>query len=84
METTEKIVESYCRYVKRWFTISHVKCSGQHEIDMLALQPEPGGSFRRYHIETSVNISDAHSKLTAKEFSPGKYKSVFLGMPIKL
>jgi len=37
METTEKIVESYCRYVKRWFTISNIKCQGQYEIDLLAI-----------------------------------------------
>ena len=25
METTEKIVESYCRYVKGWFTLPNIK-----------------------------------------------------------
>ncbi|MFP5260339.1 MAG: hypothetical protein ACLGJB_00355 [Blastocatellia bacterium] len=38
METTEKIVESYCRYVKQWFTIPNIKCKGQYEIDLLAGQ----------------------------------------------
>src|SRR5262249_59102201 len=28
METTEKIVESYCRYVKQWFTIPNIRCAG--------------------------------------------------------
>ena len=28
METTEKIVESCCRYVKQWFTIPNIKCKG--------------------------------------------------------
>jgi hypothetical protein len=36
METTEKIVESYCRYVKQLFTIPNIKCEGQYEIDLLA------------------------------------------------
>jgi hypothetical protein len=29
METTEKIVESYCRYVRQWFTIPNIRCEGQ-------------------------------------------------------
>jgi hypothetical protein len=34
METTEKIVEAYVRYVKRWATIPNIKCDGQFEIDL--------------------------------------------------
>ena len=37
METTEKIVEAYCRYVKNWFTLPNIKCEGQFEIDLLAI-----------------------------------------------
>jgi hypothetical protein len=29
METTEKIIESSCRYVKQWFSILNAKC-GSH------------------------------------------------------
>jgi hypothetical protein len=29
METTEKIIESYCRYVKQWFTIRNIWREGQ-------------------------------------------------------
>ena len=36
METTEKIVEAYVRYVKRWATIPNIRCDGQYEIDLLA------------------------------------------------
>jgi len=68
METTEKIVESYCRYVKGWFTIPNIKCSGQHEIDILAIDAK-SKPIKRYHIECRISISDAHSKLTDKEFS---------------
>ena len=74
METTERIVESYCRYVKGWFTIPNIKCPGQYEIDLLALEPVSGRGINRYHIEAGVSISGAYSKLTAKEFSPERLK----------
>jgi hypothetical protein len=74
METTEKIVESYCRYVKGWFTISNIKCSGQYEIDLLAVDVSSGGNVKRYHVECGVSISGPFSKLTAEEFSTEKLK----------
>lgn len=74
METTEKIVESYCRYVKGWFTMSNIKCSRQYEIDLLAVDPAHDAGIRRYHIESTVSISQAYSKLTAKQFSPERLK----------
>jgi len=69
METTEKIVESYCRHVKGWFTISNVKCSGQYEVDLLAVDASSDADIKRYHIECGVSISGGYSKLTGKEFS---------------
>jgi hypothetical protein len=54
METTEKIVEAYVRHVKGWATISNIRCHGQYEIDLLAIDPK---SLARYHIETSVSGS---------------------------
>ena len=69
METTEKIVESYCRYVRGWFTTSNIKCSGQYEIDLLAIESSSDEGLKRYHIESGVSISGAYSKLTAKPFS---------------
>ncbi len=74
METTEKIVESYCRYVKGWFTISNIKCSGQYEIDLLAVEASSDEGLKRYHVESGVSISGAYSKLTANPFSPEKLK----------
>ena len=53
METTEKIVEAYVRYVKGWATIPNIKCPGQCEIDLLAIDPL---SLDRYHIESGVSI----------------------------
>lgn len=73
METTERIVESYCRFVKNWFTIPNIGCAGQNEIDLLAVDlggPTPS----RYHIEVSVSISTAYSKLTAKPYDSAKAK----------
>src|SRR5262245_3170226 len=69
METTEKIVESYCRYVKQWFTIPNIKCEGQYEIDLLAVDTTSPSKLRRYHIECGVSISGSYSKLTDKPFS---------------
>jgi len=71
METTEKIVEAYCRYIKGWATIPNIKCSGQHEIDLVAIDPR---TLDHYHIETGVSISGSFSKLTAKPFSPEDFK----------
>jgi hypothetical protein len=69
METTEKIVESYCRYVKQWFTIPNIRCKGQFEVDLLAVDTTFPKKLGRYHIECGVSISGSYSKLTAKPFS---------------
>jgi hypothetical protein len=71
METTEKIVEAYVRYVKRWATIPNIRCDGQLEIDLLAIDPL---TLKRYHIETSVSGSRVYSKLTGKEFDSALLK----------
>jgi len=66
METTEKIVEAYVRYIKKWATIPNIKCSGQYEIDLIAIDLKNG---RRYHIECGVSVSGSYSKLTDKPYS---------------
>lgn len=71
METTEKIVEAYVRYVKGWATIPNIRCAGQHEIDLIAINPL---DLQRYHIETSVSVSQSFSRLTTKAFDPDLYK----------
>lgn len=71
METTERIVEAYVRYVKGWATIPNVRCAGQNEIDLVAIDPV---SLARYHIEVSISISSGFRKLTAKPFDPEKVK----------
>jgi len=75
METTEKVVESYCRYVKGWFTLPNIKCKGQYEIDLLAIDASDPYDLERYHIESGVSISGAHSKLTNKKFSEETLKT---------
>ncbi len=67
METTEKIVEAYVRYVKGWATIPNIKCPGQLEIDLLAIDPR---KHTRYHIESGVSVSGSYSKLTNQPFNP--------------
>ena len=73
METTEKIVNSYCNYILGLATIQNIKCEGQHEIDILAVDPKKRGKNSRYHIECSVSLS-GYSKITAKPFSEEKRK----------
>lgn len=67
METTEKIVEAYVRYIKGWATIPNIKCKGQREIDLLAVDPK---DENRYHIEVGVSISGGFSELTNKSYDP--------------
>jgi hypothetical protein len=71
METTERIVEAYVRYVKGWATIPNLKCKGQYEIDLLAMDPV---MLKRYHIESGVSISGSFNALTAKPFDPADLK----------
>ena len=66
METTEKIVEAYVRYIKGWATIPNIKCQDQHEIDLLAINPVKS---KRYHIETMITIAGGFKKLTNNPFS---------------
>lgn len=78
MYSTEKIVESYCNYIKGWATIPNVKCDrGQYEIDILAVDPRIN---EKYHIECSVRITAPFSRLTAEEFSFEKLRTR-LGAP---
>jgi len=74
METTERIVEAYVRYLKGWFTIPNIKCKGQLEIDLLAIDVAAHGGDRRYHIESGVSISGGFSRLTNRPFSTDELK----------
>ena len=74
METTEKIVEAYVRYVNGWLTIPNIKCKDQMEIDLLAVDLKHKNGIWRYHIESGVSISQGFSLLTNKPFSPEELK----------
>ncbi len=74
METTEKIVEAYVRYVKGWFTLPNIKCDGQMEIDLLAIDATDSKNLHRYHIESGISISGSYSKLTNKPYSSEELK----------
>lgn len=39
MRVEESIVETYVRFVKKWFTITNIKCRNNKEIDILAIDP---------------------------------------------
>ena len=67
METTEKIVEAYVRYIRHWATIPNIRCAGQREIDLLAIDPK---TSKRFHIETSVSNSPGFARLTGTPFQP--------------
>lgn len=71
METTERIVEAYVRYVKGWATIPNLRCDAQKEIDLFAIDPV---TDERWHIETSVSISSGFSALTNEPFTSGEHK----------
>ncbi|MBN1575363.1 MAG: hypothetical protein JW913_02350 [Chitinispirillaceae bacterium] len=71
METTERIVKAYVRYIKKWATIPNIRCNGQFEIDLLAIDPVIND---RYHIESGVSVSGSYSKLTSKPFSSDDLK----------
>ena len=66
METTERVVEAYVRYIRKWATIPNIKCPEQLEIDLLAIDPL---TLDRYHIESGVSVSVAYSKLTTKPYA---------------
>jgi len=57
METTERIVEAYVRYIRGWATLPNIRCEGQMEIDLLAIDLV---SLDRYHIESGVSVSGSY------------------------
>ncbi len=74
MESPEKILENYCHFVRHWFTVPHVICNGQYEIDILAVEFPKIGSPRAYQIESGVTISGGFARLTAESFSEDDLK----------
>lgn len=69
METTERIVEAYCRHIRHWFTIPNIRVKNS-EVDLIAVDKDGN----KAHIEISVSISGGFSKLTKDPYTPGEEK----------
>lgn len=65
METTERIVEAYCRHIKGWLTLPNLRL-GNYEVDLVAQDQQ--GTY--YHIEVHVSVSASFSKLTSDPYTP--------------
>lgn len=70
METTERIVEAYCRYIKHWFTIPNIRVRN-NEIDLIAVDKDGN----KAHIEIGVSISGGFSKLRNIAYQTGEEKN---------
>jgi hypothetical protein len=69
METTERIVEAYCRYIKHWFTIPDIRVKN-NEIDLIAVDKDGN----KVHIEIGVSVSGGFSKLKTTGHESGEEK----------
>ena len=74
MEASEKVVESYFRYVKKYFTIPNLRCGGQKEIDLIGMRESDGKVFR-VHVEVSVTTSGAFKKINSQPYSETNKKT---------
>lgn len=74
MEASEKVVESYFRYVRRYLTIPNLRCGGQKEIDLIGIK-ESDGKVQRVHVEVSVTTSGAFKKINAQPYSESNKKT---------
>jgi len=68
MEASEKVVESYYRFVEGYFTIPNLRCKGQKEVDLIGMRSNKG-PIERIHVEVSVTTSGEFRRLNAKPFS---------------
>ncbi len=64
MDTSEKIVETYLRFCLKACTISNLKCSGNKEIDLLAIDKHG----KRYHVEVSIKTRDEFAVLRGGDY----------------
>jgi len=69
METTERIVEAYCRYIKHWFTIPDIRVKN-NDIDLIAVDKDGN----KAHIEIGVSVSGGFSRLKGIEYEAGEEK----------
>jgi hypothetical protein len=58
MEPEVHIIEKYFQNIHHCFTMTNVKCKGNKEIDLLAVNPrDPSGDLRRFHVEARVSTT---------------------------
>jgi hypothetical protein len=85
METAERIVEAYCRYVRHWFTIPDIKIKN-NEIDLIAVDKDGGkaqiaigvtvsGGFSRLKNSGDKSGEDSRSQLSAARTELGYFAS---------
>jgi hypothetical protein len=67
MNTAEHIVEAYFQYVKRIYTRNNVKSESQTELDIIGVDPTVSPA-KYYHIESSVSLSAAYSRITNNKY----------------
>jgi hypothetical protein len=70
MDTTERLVEAYCRYIKHWFTIPNIRVKN-NDIDLIAVDKDG----KKAHIEIGVSISGSFLKLKDIEDNSGDAKN---------
>ncbi len=68
MNAAEKIVEAYFEYVRGVFTRTSLRGKKQAELDIVGVNPSKKPPAY-YHIESTVSISSAYSKITNKPYS---------------
>jgi hypothetical protein len=85
METAERIVEAYCRYVRHWFTIPDIKIKN-NEIDLIAVDKDGvkaqiaigvtvSGGFSRLKNSGDKSGEDSRSQLPAARTELGYFAS---------
>ena len=74
MEASEKVVESYFRYVEKYFTIPNLNCGRKKEIDLIGMR-ESDGQVHRVHVEVSVSISGAFKKINSQPYSEANMRT---------
>ena len=76
MEPEVSLIEKYLQTVCKCFTMTNIRCRGQKEIDLLAVNPR---TEEKFHVESSVWInrrlnSSSLAKLVDKKFNDLRVK----------
>ena len=69
MNASESIVQSYFQYVESIYTRANVRGVGQAELDLVGVRIS-NQTPTYYHVESTVSISAAFSKITDDKYDP--------------